>query len=234
MICFLNKLIYNEDTEYYKFHWDGDKMYNCALCKSRVCRTGDILKAPSNCPCLHEDKKEIASLYMEEENYKIAREAALVESSGYCKKTRVEEIMDFANKCGYKNLGLAFCIGLSKEAKIFSDILKSNGFEVNSVICKNGSIPKEYININQNEKVHPGNYEPMCNPIGQANFLNKSKTDFNIILGLCVGHDSLFIKYSEAPTTVLAVKDRVLGHNPIQALYMADGYFKKRLYSREK
>jgi len=25
----------------------------------------------------------------------------------------------------------------------------------------------------------------------------EEKTDFNIIVGLCVGHDSLFIKYSE-------------------------------------
>ena len=30
--------------------------------------------------------------------------------------------------------------------------------------------------------------------------------------------------------TVLAVKDRVTGHNPIQAIYMANGYYKKRFY----
>ena len=44
----------------------------------------------------------------------------------------------------------------------------------------------------------------MSNPIGQAAFLNKVKTGLNIILGLCVGHDALFIKYSEAPITVFA------------------------------
>jgi len=70
----------------------------------------------------------------------------------------------------------------------------------------------------------------MCNPIGQALFLNKSQTDFNIILGLCVGHDSLFIKYAEAPVTVFAVKDRVMAHNSMGALYLSDGYYKKRLY----
>jgi enoyl-CoA hydratase/carnithine racemase len=46
---------------------------------------------------------------------------------------------------------------------------------------------------------------------------DQQKTDFNVLLGLCVGHDSLFLKYAEAPCTVLAVKDRMLGHNPLAA-----------------
>ncbi len=67
----------------------------------------------------------------------------------------------------------------------------------------------------------------MCNPIGQAIALNNAHTDLNIILGLCVGHDTLFIKHSKAPVTVMAVKDRVLGHNPMAALYLAESYYKK-------
>ncbi|MHA1741489.1 MAG: DUF1847 domain-containing protein, partial [Candidatus Thorarchaeota archaeon] len=41
------------------------------------------------------------------------------------------------------------------------------------------------------------------------------------IVGLCIGHDMLFNKYSEAPVTTLIVKDRVLGHNPVAGLYSA-------------
>ena len=175
-------------------------------------------------------QEKIKELYSEDENYKIAYNSALVEAEGYCRKTRLEEIMDFANKCGYKKLGVAFCVGLSNEAKILCSILKHNGFEVNSVICKNGSIPKEFLKIKDSEKVRPGTYEPMCNPIGQATLLNNAGTDLNIILGLCVGHDTLFIKYSKAPVTVFAVKDRVLAHNPIAALYLSDGYYKNKLY----
>ena len=51
-----------------------------------------------------------------------------------------------------------------------------------------------------------------------------------MLLGLCVGHDSLFMKHSVAPVTVLAVKDRVLGHNPLAAIYMADGYYCDKLF----
>ena len=46
-------------------------------------------------------------------------------------------------------------------------------------------------------------------------------------------HDSLFYKYSKAPTTTLIVKDRVLGHNPVAALYQADGYYKEKLSADE-
>ncbi len=140
----------------------------------------------------------------------------------YGGKTRVKEIIDFCKQMKYKKIGLAFCVGLAKEANIFIQILKKHGFEVESIICKVGSVGRKIIGI-ENCDV------PMCNPIGQAKFLNEEKTQFNIVLGLCVGHDTLFFKYSEAPVTVLAVKDRVLAHNPLGALYLSDSYFKNKL-----
>jgi uncharacterized metal-binding protein len=42
-----------------------------------------------------------------------------------------------------------------------------------------------------------------------------------------VGHDSIFFKYAEAPTTVLAVKDRVTGHNPLAAIHLSDSDYQK-------
>ncbi len=90
--------------------------------------------------------------------------SALVEAEGYCKKTRLEEIMDFANRCGYKKLGLAFCMGLKKEANILTKILKENSFEVESVIGKNGAVPKEFLNVSKEHKVKPDRFEPMCDP----------------------------------------------------------------------
>lgn len=206
-------------------------MYTCDACTKYVCRTGNLEEAPLNCPCRELDNiEEVKKFYLEKENMNLAHNSALVESEGYCKQTRVEEIINFANKCGYKKLGLAFCVGLSKEAKIFASILRNHGFEVESLACKNGSVLKEFIGISNEEQVRPCTYEPMCNPIGQAKLLNQSGTQLNILLGLCVGHDSLFLKYSEAPVTVFAVKDRVLGHNSLAAIYMAEGYYKKKLF----
>lgn len=91
-------------------------------------------------------------------------------------------------------------------------------------------IKKEFIGIGAENRVKGSCDEVMCNPIGQALLLNEQKTDFNVILGLCVGHDTLVMKYLKAPMTVLGVKDRVTGHNPLAALYLAQGYYKKKLY----
>jgi len=166
-----------------------------------------------------------------------AKQATIQEAEGYinrnlgyehvrASKTRIEEIMEFAEKMGYKRLGMAFCIGLRKEAKIVETMFSSKGFDIISVVCKAGRIPKEDIGVGKDQQIAPGITEAMCNPVLQAMILNQEKTDFNVLLGLCVGHDSLFFKYAEAPCTVLAVKDRLLGHNPLAAVYNLDSYYR--------
>jgi uncharacterized metal-binding protein len=57
--------------------------------------------------------------------------------------------------------------------------------------------------------------------------LNRHGSEFNIVLGLCLGHDSLFFKYANGLSTVLVAKDRVLGHNPIAALQLVDTYYSR-------
>ena len=84
----------------------------------------------------------------------------------------------------------------------------------------------ETVGIEEEQKIGgPGTWQSMCNPIVQAEVLNREKEDFNVLVGLCVGHDSLVIKYLEAPITVLAVKDRLMGHNPLAAVYNMGSYY---------
>ena len=63
--------------------------------------------------------------------------------------------------------------------------------------------------------------------------LNAWKSELNVMIGLCVGHDALFIRHAKAPTTMLIVKDRVLGHNPAAALYTSKFYYKRILQPNE-
>jgi len=176
--------------------------------------------------------------YEKPETGLFAHQASIQEASCYANrherpyvmqptKTRIAEICEFANRMGYKRLGLVFCVGLSSEAAIVESILKKNGFGVVSVCCKAGRTSKDLISIEDQDKIFQGTDEAMCNPVFQAMAVNEEKTDFNILLGLCVGHDSLFFKYAEAYTTVLAVKDRVTGHNPLAAVYLHNSYYKK-------
>jgi uncharacterized metal-binding protein len=144
-------------------------------------------------------------------------------------KPRIQEVYEFAKKMGYRKLGIAFCGGLGSEAQALSRILEAQGFKVVSVSCHVGRTPKEIIGIREEEKIRIGQFEAMCSPIVQATILNEEDTDFNILVGLCVGHDSLFFKYTKGPTTVLIVKDRVLGHNPVAALYTVEGYYSRML-----
>ena len=209
-------------------------MTACAECRVFVCRTGHLDAAPDNCPMRTTNAVDTRAIYAAPATREIARVSAVVEATGYTRWNRLEETIEFANRLGYKKIGVAFCVGLREEAKILSRILVANGFEVVSVACKTGSIPKEEIGVAETQKVRPGTYEAMCNPIGQARVLNEANTDLNVIFGLCVGHDSLFIKHSEAMTTCLVAKDRALAHNPIGAIYCAWGYYRDRLYNQHR
>jgi uncharacterized metal-binding protein len=135
--------------------------------------------------------------------------------------------MDFARRLGVERLGIAHCVGLMREAKLARDIFMAGGFQVHTVCCKVGSISKEKIGLNDEEKVRPGQYEALCSPVGQAALLDKAGTQLNVVIGLCVGHDSLFFMHSTVPVTVLVAKDRVLGHNPVACLYTGHSYYRR-------
>jgi uncharacterized metal-binding protein len=156
---------------------------------------------------------------------RLALESARTESAGYCRSTRIEEIMDFARRIGAEKLGIAHCVGLMREARLAYDIFRAGGFGVYTACCKVGSIDKESIGLQDGEKISPGQYEALCSPVGQAAVLAKAGTQLNVVIGLCVGHDSLFFMHSEAPVTVLVAKDRVLGHNPVACLYTSHSYY---------
>ena len=215
----------------------------CAVCepamRDRACmREGG--RPGKGCPTLtRKDALEAANReYDQPEVREFARQASIQEAACYANrapepyvmqptKTRIVEICEFAERMGYKRLGLAFCMGLSREARIVSEILSGRGFEVVSAVCKTGRTPKSCLDLGAEDTVYRDPEESMCNPVFQARLMNEEKTDFNVIMGLCVGHDSLFFKYAEAPTTVLAVKDRVTGHNPLAAIYLSESYYRK-------
>ena len=215
----------------------------CARCpfkiSDRLCRetTG---KSPDFCPTANLEiltEKSRDEYRNDPEICEFARQASIQEGTGYGNrelgyeqvrpiKTRIEEIVEFAGRMNYKRLGIAFCVGLRKEAMIVENFIGSKGFDMVSVVCKVGRSSKEMIGLGREEQIDMGRDEAMCNPILQAMVLNHEKTELNILLGLCVGHDSMFFKYSDAPCTVLAVKDRVLGHNPLAAIFTLDSYYR--------
>lgn len=207
----------------------------CDKCGTRDCRTGTEVRNP-NCPSHKEriDDDKIITQYSEETVRKIYRAAAKVEKETYREiegaivpvRPRIAEIIAFCHETGIERVGVAFCVGLAWEAGRICKVLEEGGLDVASVICKCFSIEKERLGIGREYYIRGGE-EKACNPIMQAELLNKVGTGLNIIVGLCIGHDILFTKYSAAPVTTLVVKDRMTGHNPIAPLYSV--YFEENL-----
>jgi uncharacterized metal-binding protein len=179
----------------------------CAPCETKHCRTGT--------DCFATAEQHLA-MYGDREVGELHRAASAIEARHYCQAPRLQETLLFARELGCKRLGLAFCVGLADEAKVIEEILAQD-FEVVSVCCKLSGIAKRHLNLERISVDNPD--EVMCNPAGQADLLNQAQTDLNIVCGLCVGHDAMFAKMSNAPVTTLIVKDRVLAHNPIGAVY---------------
>lgn len=215
---------------------------HCALCPfesaKRVCRSEEG-KAPPFCPTVNESRLAGSCLerYDDPSVCAFALNSSVQEGEGYADRElgyerlrpaqpRLVEIAGFAEKMGYRKLGLAFCVGMRSEAKVVEQFYAARGFDVVSVMCKAGGVPKERIGVRDEQKIAPGTHETMCNPVFQAELMNREGTELNVVMGLCVGHDSLFFRYAKAPCTVFAVKDRLLGHNPLAAVYTLDGYYR--------
>ena len=214
-----------------------DVAFTCAKCGAESC-AHEQKAFPQNCMTVKALEKHILEDALKEyetdaEVLAIARAAAAVEAEYYCKATRAEEIVHFAIKMNYKRIGIATCGGLLEETHIFARVLEAAGLIPVGVVCKTGRIDKKIIGVPEEGKVRPGCFESMCNPVLQAMMLNDENTDLNVVVGLCVGHDSLFMKYSKAPVTTFITKDRVLAHNPAGALYLSKNYYKRMLEKKE-
>lgn len=206
---------------------------SCADCAGKGCQNQTGENRPPFCLTDNMDPavKQAAMVeYKNPVNQKIMTTAADVEFDGYCQWPRIQEIVEFARRMGFHKLGIATCVGLMRETRIAAKILRSHGFEVVAVGCKAGAVLKTDVGIDERCAAIGTN---MCNPILQAKLLNEAGTELNIVVGLCVGHDSLFYKYSDAIVTTLVTKDRVTGHNPVAALYTAESYY-GRLFGKEQ
>jgi uncharacterized metal-binding protein len=189
---------------------------DCADCHHKLlCYRGD-----SGCPMSSSALlQQTIGEYRDPQMLTFSRCAALIEGEGYRLWDRPFETAEFAARMGYRHLGLAFCVAVRAEAEMYAHYLSSRSFRVSSVMCKTGGARKEAVlGVKDLEKVRPGTPEAMCNPIAQARFLADAAVDLNIIMGLCVGHDALFIQHARGPVTCLVAKDRVYDHKPIQAI----------------
>jgi len=190
------------------------KYPTCSKCSIRYCRERESFKKeelPDFCPMKYSENQTLIEKSRNEAKNKKNKEkfaaSALVEKEAY----EIVRGKIIAVRPRIKEL-----IELAKkwEAK-----------KIGIAFC-NG-LRKEALRLT---KILESKFEASCNPILQAYLLNQAETDINVIVGLCIGHDMFFTKYSEAPVTTLIVKDRYLGHNPYAGLY---SNYTDRFYDKE-
>lgn len=204
--------------------------YTCDSCHVCSCeeKNRDLTKVPKNCPMLDEKSMaEILVKYSEPEIrnfYYVTKTCRHPDTGIGFLVPRLRSVIDFCKAMGYKKIGLAFCVGLRNEAELYSKILRSHNLQVVSVCCCNCGFNRPDLGVPLPDGI---DFHAACNPIGQAYLLNKENVEFNLVMGLCTGHDSLFMKYADAMSTVVIVKDPATGHSPASALYLYDQYYKR-------
>ncbi len=191
----------------------------CADCGLIGCkRVGGTY--PAFCPSRDfnlEDETWLKEELADEGTWRILEASAVSAYEAYdLHLSRVEETIIFARELGAAKIGVAGCTTLAREAQEAARRFREAGFEVVGAMCKIGAMTNDDLGLTVPRRI--GRQTVICNPIYQAQVLNDEHTDLNVVIGLCAGHDGLFIKHSDALCTVLVAKDFKHGHCPIREL----------------
>ncbi len=190
----------------------------CGSCTKVICGEGYPEGIPDWYAAIrfHDIVEKTRTEYSAPDNLEIYLASGKVVSNGQAKWPRTQEAIEFAKELKMSKIGLASCVALVSELRLVAQLFKGAGFDVVSSACQIGRVSPEDRGVN----IHTTDLHGlMCNPIAQAEICNNAGTQLNYIMGLCLGHDILFMQHSRAPASVLIVKDRVTGHNPAAVLY---------------
>jgi uncharacterized metal-binding protein len=191
--------------------------YACAFCATTACLRGEFDKMPTTCPTRTQPEiTRVPEVYAPEPIHAemLVADAAPFTPEGEL-RNRVEEVIFYAKEQGFRRIGIAFCVSLTKESQKLGCMMREQGLETELVCCRVGAIDYDEIGLT---KAHPERFAAICNPVAQAKLLNARAVDLVVQLGLCIGHDIILQRECAAPVTTLVVKDRVLDHHTIAAL----------------
>jgi uncharacterized metal-binding protein/predicted Fe-Mo cluster-binding NifX family protein len=190
---------------------DREDVLDCLSCTNRVCLDGKVCETASAVfNGQSETNSELAHML------DAAIDIASEKERTLC---RLSELIYFCLEMQYERLGIAYCLDLEEPTEILARVLR-RFFTVFPVCCKVGGLAQNHPqNTTTRYDRQKTDGEVSCNPWGQAQVLNGLNTDLNIMVGLCMGADCIFMQASQAPATGLFIKDKSLANNPIGAVY---------------
>ena len=111
---------------------------SCSECGQLHCYRRDK-KSPDFCLTTALDKAQldetVETYRGDSVDARVARAAAEVEGLYYCQISRVEEIVAFAKRINATRIGIASCLGLIEETRIFAKVLRTADLEPYTVLC---------------------------------------------------------------------------------------------------
>lgn len=192
---------------------------DCLACQNRVCLKGE------SCCAAEGLVSETTTDGESQQQLEASLDIACEEERTLC---RLSELIYFCLEMRYRRVGLAYCVDLQEPAEILVRVLR-RFFKVHPVCCKiGGHVASDPMLAPPEARGRRRPSQVACNPIGQADALNRIGTDMNVLVGMCMGSDCIFTRFSDAPVTTLFVKDRSLANNPIGAIY-SDYYLKEAM-----
>ena len=192
------------------------KTLSC-ICPAQGCWRGSDLGVPEYCQANNylEELDKATDEYRKPGTIALYKAASVVGEHNKGMTPRIEEALLLCKELKLKRIGFAACTAMVWEMDCLKMLFTREGFEVFTVSCQIGRVSAESRGVPEvNECTRSS-----CNPIAQAEILNREDTQLNFAVGLCIGHDILFTQYSKAPVSTLIVKDRVTGNNPAATLY---------------
>lgn len=184
----------------------------CRCVKGCALFEGRPDQAPPDCPTrLHADVLARAGELCRTEGtdaHRLWQAFGRLIGTGGAAKSRVEHVVDFARALGEGRIGIASCLRYIEDARFLRGLLRAEGFDAPVVLCKVGGWTVRDVGVDRDTDWI------VCNPAGQALILNKLGCGVQLTLGLCMGHEMIFNKYSTGYVTNLYVKEKISEERP--------------------
>ncbi|SDP84157.1 DUF1847 domain-containing protein [Desulforhopalus singaporensis] len=170
---------------------NDSKVAECICPKQDCWRSGDK-KMPSYCVAntYLEEIEAAKREYRKDENIRLYSAACEVGAVNDGFRPRIEEALHFAKQLNCTRVGLAACAAFENETRILKSLFRKEGIQVFCTNCPIGGVTAEERGLPQLAEY----INSACNPIAQAKILNRERTELNFIVGLCMGHDMVYVK----------------------------------------
>ena len=168
---------------------------HCLTCRTKNCYHRKLGAKTSN--CLEIDyAKEIR---LEPSEAELMNKANSATQKAFERRTKGDFALNWLKTFlkdffgSQETIGVASCLGSIETARTVIEAIESEGMKAALVTCKLGGLTVNNVDKDGVPCEHPG-----CNPVAQAKILNGLNVPVVVLVGLCIGHDMIFIKHCKS------------------------------------